>query len=128
MSRENEISRIVVDAALCVHRHFGPGLIESVYEISLLHELKKRGLAADRQRAVTVQYDTITFDEAFRADVVVDEKVILEIKSVDDLHPVHKQQLLTYLRLTKMRLGLLINFNTPLIKDGIIRVTNGLPD
>ena len=94
---ENEIATIVVDAAYCIHKHFGPGLHEIVYEVTLAHELKKRGLHAERQTAIPVQYDSITFDEGFRADVVVEEKVVLELKSAEDLHPVHKKQLLTYL-------------------------------
>jgi len=125
---ENEISRIVVDAAYCIHKHFGPGLLETVYEVSLAHELRKRGLEVERQKAIAVKYDTITFDEGFRADVVVDDKVVLELKSVEAVHRVHKKQLLTYLRLMDKRLGLLINFNEELIKDGISRVVNGLPE
>ncbi len=125
---ENEIAKIVVDAAYCIHKHFGPGLHETVYEVCLVHELRKRGLRADRQKAVAVKYDSITFEEGFRADVVVDDRVVLELKAVEKIHPVHKKQLLTYLRLTDTRLGLLINFDSPLIKDGISRVVNGLPE
>jgi GxxExxY protein len=125
---ENEISRIVVDAAYGIHKHFGPGLLESVYEVNLAHELKKRGLQVERQKAVSVKYDSIVFDEGFRVDIVVDDMVVLELKSVEAVHRVHKKQLLTYLRLMNKRLGLLINFNEDLIKDGISRVVNGLPD
>jgi GxxExxY protein len=125
---ENEISRIVVDAAYGIHRHFGPGLLETVYEVSLAHELRKRGLQVERQKVIAVKYDSITFDEGFRADVIVDDKVVLELKSVEAVHRVHKKQLLTYLRLMDKRLGLLINFNQELIKDGISRVVNGLPE
>lgn len=125
---ENEIAKIVVDAAYSIHKHFGPGLYETVYEVSLAHELRKRGLAVERQVPISVKYDSITFDEGFRADVVVDDKVILELKSVEQVLRVHKKQLLTYLRLTGKRLGLLINFNEELIKDGISRVVNGLPE
>ena len=103
---ENEIAKIVVDAAYSIHRHFGPGLHETVYEVCLLHELKKRGLKAERQVAVTIEYDSIVFDEAFRADLIVENKVVLEIKGVENIHPIHNKQLLTYLRLTTMRLGL----------------------
>jgi len=125
---ENDIARTVVDAAYCIHKHFGPGLHETVYEVSLAYELKKRGLAVERQTIIPVRYESITFDEGFRADVVVDEKVVLELKSVEEIHPVHKKQLLTYLRLMDKRLGLLINFNETLIKDGIHRVVNGLSE
>jgi len=125
---ENEIAKIVVDAAYCVHKHFGPGLFETVYEVSLVHELRKRGLAVERQKVIAITYDSITFDEGFRADVIVEDKVILELKAVEEIHRVHKKQLLTYLRLTDKRLGLLINFNEELIKHGIFRVVNGLPD
>jgi GxxExxY protein len=125
---ENEIAKIVVDAAYCVHKHFGPGLHEIVYEVSLVHELRKRGLQVERQKVIPVQYDTIIFDEGFRADAVVEDKVVLELKAVETIHPVHIKQLLTYLRLTNKLLGLLINFDAELIKDGISRVVNGLPE
>jgi len=125
---ENEVARLVVDAAYRVHTRLGPGLLESVYEVALVHELKNRGLHAVRQVVVPVEYDGIRFDEGFRADVIVENKVILELKSVESVHPVHKKQLLTYLRLTDMHLGLLINFGAELIKDGISRVVNGLAE
>lgn len=125
---ENEIARVVVDAAYCVHKHFGPGLLETVYEVSLAHELTKRGLRVERQKGISVRYDSITFDEGFRADLVVEDKVVLELKAVEAVHRVYKKQLLTYLRLMGKRLGLLVNFNEDLIKDGISRVVNGLPD
>jgi GxxExxY protein len=123
---ENEIAKQVVDAAYHVHTGLGPGLLESVYEIVLVHELKKRGLKSVRQLAVPIQYDAILFDEGFRADVIVEDKVILELKSVETVAKVHKKQLLTYLRLTGKRLGLLINFGEEYIRDGISRVVNGL--
>ena len=125
---ENEIAKIVVDAAFSIHKHFGPGLHETVYEVCLLHEIKKRGLKVERQVAVKLEYDSIVFEEAFRADLIVENKVILEIKGVEELHPIHKKQLLTYLRLTNMRLGLAINFDAEFIRDGIARVVNGLPE
>jgi GxxExxY protein len=125
---ENQIAKLVVDAAFCVHKHFGSGLHESVYEITLAHDLRKRGCEVERQVDVPVKYESITFEKAFRLDVIINDKVIVEVKAVEDTHPVHKQQLLTYLRLTNRRLGLLINFNETLIKDGITRVVNGLPD
>ena len=125
---ENEIAQQVVDAAYKIHKALGPGLLESVYEVALIHELRKRGLAAERQVPVPIQYDSIRFDEGFRADIIVENKVILELKSVEKIAPVHKKQLLTYLRLADKRLGLLINFNEELIKDGISRVVNGLEE
>jgi GxxExxY protein len=125
---ENEIAGRVVDGALRVHREFGPGVYEFVYEVSLAHELKKRGLAVERQVPVPIDYDGIRFDEGFRADVIVESKVILELKAVEAILPVHRKQLLTYLRLTRLRLGLLINFNEELLKTGIHRVVNGLPE
>ena len=118
----------MVDAAYCLHKHFGPGLSETVYEVCLVHELRKRGLRAERQQAISVTYDSITFDEGFRADVIVEDKVVLELKSVEEVHPVHKKQLLTYLRILDKRLGLLINFGAELMRDGITRVVNGLPE
>ena len=123
---ENEIAKIIVDAAFQVHKRVGPGLLESVYEVILAHELKKRGLNVKRQVPVAIVYDDIKFDEAFRADLIVEEKVIVELKSVEKVSRVHKKQLLTYLRLADKRLGLLINFGTELIRDGISRVVNGL--
>ncbi|MGH9821227.1 MAG: GxxExxY protein [Pyrinomonadaceae bacterium] len=123
---ENELSREIVDAAFKIHTTLGPGLLESVYEAILAHELEKRGLKIVRQRAIPVVYDTVKLDLGFRADIIVNGKVIIEIKSVDALAPVHAKQVRTYLRLTDLRLGLLINFNVDLIKDGIRRVVNDL--
>ena len=125
---ENEIAKIVVDAAYQVHTGLGPGLLESVYEVVLTHELRKRGLAVERQLPIPIVYDGITFEEGFRADIVVEGKLILEIKSVESVARVHKKQLLTYLRLADKRLGLLINFGSELIKDGLSRVVNGLKE
>ena len=125
---ENQIAKAVVDAAFCIHKHFGPGWHESVYEVCLMHELKKRGLTDERQVVVKLEYDSIIFDEAFRADLIVENKVILEIKGIEAIHPIHKKQLLTYLRLTDMRLGLVLNFDAEFIRDGIARVVNGLPE
>jgi GxxExxY protein len=125
---ENEIAKQVVDAAYQVHSRLGPGLLETVYEVALAYELKKRGLAVLRQQAVPIEYDSIRFDEGFRLDAIVQDKVILELKSVESVTSVHKKQLLTYLRLTGKRLGLLINFGEEFIRDGISRVVNGLPE
>jgi GxxExxY protein len=123
---ENEIAKMVVDAAFQVHSRLGPGLLESVYESVLAYELEKRGLHVLRQQAISVVYDGLVFDEGFRADLIVEDKVILELKSVEAMLPVHKKQLWTYLRLTDKQLGLLINFGSALIKDGITRIVNGL--
>ncbi len=123
---ENEIAKIIVDAAFQIHKRLGPGLLESVYETLLSYELKKRGLKVERQVPVAIVFDGIRFDEGFRADLIVEDKVIVELKSVENVVPVHKKQLLTYLRLTDKRLGLLINFGSELIRDGISRVVNSL--
>ena len=125
---ENETAKQIVDAALHIHMALGPGLLESVYETALFYELKKRGLKLQRQVPVTFVYDGQRYDEGFRIDLLVADCVIVELKSVEEAHPVHKKQLLTYLRLSGKRLGLLINFNTALLKEGITRIVNGLPD
>lgn len=125
---ENEIAKQVVDAAYHIHTSLGPGLLESVYRIVLTHELKKRGLAAEKEMAVALQWDNILFEEGYRADLIVESKVVVEVKAVSDLAAVHKRQLLTYVKLAKCRLGLLINFGEERIKDGIVRVVNGLSD
>jgi len=128
MSIENDVAAAIVDAAYHVHLALGPGLMETVYEVALEHDLKKRGLDVKRQEPVRVEYDGVKFEEGFRADLIVDDCVIVELKSLENLSPVHKKQLLTYLRLTGLKLGLLINFGAPLIKDGIFRVVNGLEE
>ncbi|MCX7019000.1 MAG: GxxExxY protein [bacterium] len=125
---ENEIGRIVVDAALAVHRELGPGLLETVYEVVLAQELSDRGLKAERQLPVSITCRGITFDVGFRADIIVEDKVILELKSVEKITPAHKKQLLTYLKLTDTKLGFLLNFGEALIKDGISRMVNGLDE
>jgi GxxExxY protein len=123
---ENEISGVVVDAAYKVHTKLGPGLLESVYESVMDFELRRRKLRVDRQVVIPVFYEGVRLDEGFRADLIVENQVIIELKSVETIHPVHKKQLLTYLRLADKRVGLLINFNVTLIKDGISRVVNNL--
>jgi len=123
---ENEIAQQIVDVAFKIHTRLGPGVFESIYESILESELKKRGLNVNRQQGIPVVWEDLHFKFGFRADLIVGEKVIVEIKSVEALSPVHTKQLLTYLRLSGKRLGLLINFNVPLIKDGIKRVVNGL--
>ena len=123
---ENEIATTIVDAAYTIHTRLGPGLLESVYEATLAYELTKRGLTVRRQQAKPVVYESVRMDMGFRADLIVADKVIVEIKSIEAVSPVHRKQLLTYLRLTDKRLGLLINFNVELIKGGLTRVVNNL--
>lgn len=125
---ENEIGKLVVDSALAVHRELGPGLLETVYEVVLENELRQRGLKVERQVPISIEVRGIKFDEAFRADIVVEEKVVLELKSVEQVTPTHKKQLQTYLRLTGYRLGFLLNFGTALMKTGITRAVNGLDE
>ena len=125
---ENEIAKIIVDVAFHIHKKLGPGLLESVYEIVLTHELKRRGVNVERQMPVPVIYDNIKLDEGFRADLIVEDKIIVELKSVENVVPVYKKQLLTYLRMADKRLGLLINFGSELIRDGISRVVNRLKE
>ena len=122
---ENEIGTIVVDTSIQLHRDFGPGLLESVYEIVLSRLLEKEGLCVQRQVGIPIFYDGEKFEEGFRADIIIGKKVILEIKSVQKLHPVFKKQLLTYLKLTGMKLGYILNFGEELMKTGIERVVNG---
>ncbi|MCF8085157.1 MAG: GxxExxY protein [Deltaproteobacteria bacterium] len=123
---ENELSKVIVDKCLKIHRALGPGLLESVYEEILSYEIGTTGIACRRQVAIPVLYESIKLDLGFRADLVVGEKVIVELKSVENILPVHKKQLLTYLKLSGLRLGLLINFNVELIKNGITRIANDL--
>ena len=125
---ENEIAKIVVDAAIHVHRSLGPGLLESVYEAIFAHELQKCGLAVRRQVPISVSYDEIEFDEGFRADIIVEGKVILELKSLESLSASHKKQIQTYLKLSGLKLGFLLNFNAALMRDGIVRAVNGLKE
>jgi GxxExxY protein len=125
---ENEIGTIIVNAAIAVHRQLGPGLLESVYEIVLAYELQQRGLGVNRQMPIPIRYQDMTFDEAFRADLLVAEKVIVELKSVEQVSEAHKKQVQTYLRLIGCKLGFLLNFGEALMKRGITRVVNGLED
>jgi GxxExxY protein len=125
---ENPISKEIVDAAYKIHTKLGPGLLESVYEVILAHELKKRGLRVQRQLPVPIVWDDIQFEEGYRLDLMVEDKVLIEVKSIESVERVHKKQLLTCLRLLDKRLGLLINFNEELIRDGISRVVNGLEE
>jgi len=123
---ENEISNKIIQAAIEVHRHLGPGLLESAYEECLCYELSKMGLSFKRQQSLPVEYKGIKLDCGYRLDLVVEEKVIVEVKSVEKLLPIHQAQLLTYLRLSGLKLGLLINFNSALLKDGIKRMVLNL--
>ncbi len=123
---ENEISKIFLDIAFKVHKTLGSGLFESVYENIVCYELDKQNIPYDIQKTVPIEYDGRKFDNAFRADIIIDNKVIIELKSVEKLNDLHKKQLLTYLKLTGLRLGLLINFNEILLKNGIVRIVNNL--
>src|SRR5713226_1216236 len=121
---ENAVAREIVDVAYRVHTGLGPGLFESVYEAVLASELEKRGLRVGRQQVIPVVFEQTRFEMGFRADLVIEDMVIVEIKSIAELTALHKKQLLTYLRLADKRLGLLINFNVVMIKDGITRIAN----
>jgi GxxExxY protein len=123
---ENELATIIVDCAFKVHNTLGPGLLETVYRAALAYELRKRGLNVTVERGIPAEYEEVRLDLGFRADIIVENKVIIECKSIEALAPIHGKVLLTYLRLTNMRLGLLINFNVLLIKDGMRRVVNNL--
>jgi GxxExxY protein len=122
----NELARIIVDSAYRIHVRLGPGLLESVYETVMAKDLEARGLKVQRQKSVSFEFEGIEFSDGYRPDLIVNETVIVEIKSVSQLLPVHYMQLLTYLRLLDYRLGLLLNFNTPLMKYGVKRVVNRL--
>jgi GxxExxY protein len=125
---ENELAKVVVDAAYQIHTRLGPGLLESVYHAILLHELRKRGLSVQTKVPIPLVWEDVRLELAFEADLIVAGKLVLELKSVEQVAPVHKKQLLTYLRLTGCRLGLLLNFGAALIKDGVFRVVNNLPE
>jgi len=124
---ENQLSKIILDAAFKVHTKLGPGLLETVYEVVLAHELRKMELQVQRQVPIRICYDELVFDEGFRADLLVEDKVIVELKSVETLANVHSKHVLTQLRLSQRRLGLLINFGEVHLKNGIERIVNGLP-
>ncbi len=123
---ENELATIIVDCAFKVHNTLGPGLLETVYQAALAHELRKRGLSISIERGIPVTYEDVNLELGFRADIIVENKVIIEIKSIEALSPVHSKILLTYLRFADMKLGILLNFNVHLIKEGIRRVVNNL--
>lgn len=123
---ENEFATIAVDCCYRVHNELGPGLLESAYEMALAYEIGGRGLKTEAQLALPVVYKDAVFDAGYRLDLLIEQKLILELKSVETVLPLHKKQLLTYLRLADKRLGLLVNFNVPLIRDGIFRIANNL--
>ena len=123
---ENELSKVIVDTAFKIHVGLGPGLLESVYEEVLNYEFEKAGLYVERQKIVPVIWDKLVMKHGFKADLIIDEKVMIEVKSVKEIEKVHFKQLLTYLKLTGIKLGLLINFNEAYIKNGITRIANGL--
>ncbi len=126
MMTENELSKIIVDCCFKIHKNLGPGLLESVYEEVLCFELTKNNLGFERQKPISIIYENVPLNIGFIADIIIEEKVIVEIKSVETVKAVHHKQLLTYLKLTDIKLGLLVNFNTNLIKDGIQRIVNNL--
>ena len=122
---ENDIGKIIVDIAVNIHQELGPGLLETVYEIIFCHELKENGLDFKKQVSIPIKYKGMEFKEGFRADIIVKNKVLIELKSVESLNKAYKKQVLTYLKLTGLKLGYLINFNEALMKDGIFRIING---
>lgn len=122
---ENEIASVVFESALKVHKKLGPGLLESAYEECMFYELKKANLKVEKQKALPLIYDEVRLDVGYRLDLIIEDKFIVEIKSVEKLNDIHLAQILTYLRLSNCKLGLLINFNVILLKDGVKRVING---
>ena len=126
--RLNDITREIIGAAIAVHRELGPGMLESAYEACLAYELVQRGFKVERQKEVPIRYREVTLDCAYRIDLLVEDKVVVEVKALESLHPVHEAQLLSYLRLSGHKVGLLINFNVRVLKTGIRRVVNGLPE
>jgi len=122
---ENEIARQVLDSAFTIHTKLGPGLLESVYEVVLAHELRKSGLTVERQKPMPIVYEGVRFDEAYRTDLLINSKVIVELKSVEAMSALHAKQVLTQLRMSDLKLGLLINFGEAHLKNGIKRLING---
>ncbi len=123
---ENALASCVIGCSIEIHRKLGPGLLESVYETVLAHELRRKNFSVETQKVISVEYDDLTIKDGFRADLVVENSLIVELKSVEEVKPVHKKQLPTYLRLSDKRLGLLINFGESVLKDGIVRIANDL--
>ena len=124
----NEISGIIVDRSLHIHRKLGPGLLESVYQRILAYELRKADLQVETEVPIPVEWDGNVMDESFRADLIVNGRVLVELKSLEIIQPVHQKQVLTYLKLTQLQLGLLINFGAALLKDGLHRIANNIPE
>lgn len=124
----NELSNRIIGAAIEVHKTLGPGLLESIYEECLGHELSLRGISFERQKPLIVTYKGKTLDCVYRLDLVVEKQIIIELKSCESIEPIHRAQLLTYLKLSDLRLGLLLNFNVPMMRDGIVRIVNALPE
>ncbi len=122
---ENELSKIIIEKALKIHKVLGPGLFESVYHTVLVYELRKSGLKVESEKDIPVEYEGIIFDKGFRADIIVESKVLIELKSVKKLEDIHFKQTLTYLKLSGLKLGLVINFNEVLLKKGLKRIING---
>ncbi|MGN6400552.1 MAG: GxxExxY protein [Flavisolibacter sp.] len=120
----NKITGEIIEAAIKIHNELGPGLFESVYEEVLAYESTKKGLLVERQKPIAVHYESVKMDVGFRADLIVEREIVVEIKSIEGIAPVHKKQVLTYLRLTNLKIGLLINFNEELLKNGITRLFN----
>jgi GxxExxY protein len=124
----NEISGAIIDCSIKIHKALGPGLLESVYQRILIYELRKAGLEVQKEVPIPVTWDGNSIDESFRADLIVNTQVLVELKSIERLEPVHSKQVLTYLKLSKLPLGLLINFGAPYLKEGINRIVNNLPE
>ena len=125
---ENQIGNVIVGAAIEVHKQLGPGLLETTYEVALMYELSERGLTVKRQVSIPIQYRGVPLEEGFRADMIVGDKVMLELKSLESINDIHKKQLLTYLKLAGIKLGYLMNFGESLMKKGITRIVNGLEE
>ena len=123
---ENELGKIIANCAVHLHKNLGPGLLESVYETLLAHRIEEKGLHVQRQVSIPFKFDGIQFDEAFRADLIVENKVLIELKSVEELSKAHQKQVLTYLKLTNLKLGYLLNFGSAYMKQGISRILNGV--
>ena len=123
--RHNEMTELIIKAAIEVHRELGPGLLESIYETCLAHELRERGIPFLQQLAVPIMYKGVRMSNDLKLDLLVDDRIIVEVKAVEEFHPVHQAQLLTYLKLTDKRIGLLLNFNSPILVNGIKRMMNG---
>lgn len=126
--KENDIGTLLIKCAIEVHRELGPGLLETVYEVVLTNELESIGFNVVRQVPIPIQYKKLKFDEGFRADLIIENRVIVELKSVEEIHKSHRKQIQTYLKLTQKKLGYILNFGAAVMKDGIVRAVNGLED